>query len=409
MYLVCILYLAALNILLVSPFFKLIDLDASVSVENKENVGMKYSSACIPPEMLWENPEDKSIKVRSIENWTPAAGYDLLPASYSYDMWSFGCLLYLLCTGITLFPSSISDELVSEKDARELYEWTDDTKRDVLSRVTNASARNLVSLLLNKDPDLRPLSGHVLNHPFIRGRPLARQLGEKPKWDVYLSYREDCDSGHVSALYERLLEAGISVWWDKECLESDQRWETGFCAALLSSRCMVCLLSRLAINSPIEDKLNFEKLTSDSVCDNMLLEWRLGLELKERGILDGIFPVMIGDVDEKGVYSDYFKTGCHPVAPDLVIDDVEAQIHAHLDLDGLGSPYKERLTVKGIVTEILANQGGFYCGLVQDFMGKVVSSINEMVQDSNRALATAARKDSEICKLTRVRSTTVGW
>eukprot|EP01042_Synura_sphagnicola_P036651 gene36651-biopygen15890 len=150
-------------------------------------------------------------------------------------MWSYGCVLFLLCTGSTLFASSIDDTLASDKVMDELHHWSEETKKRLLFRVKNSEARNLLSLLLNKDPVLRPDAGRVLNHPFITGLSSTRLQGEEPNWDVFLSYRVDSDSGHVEELYDHL-----------------------------------------------------------------------PLELKGRGLIEGIYPVMIGDVADDGTYSDYF-------------------------------------------------------------------------------------------------------
>ena len=380
---------------MVSPFLKLIDLDASVSYRNKEHVGLKYSSACIPPEMFWKDAMTQSVGIRTVKDWSTSAGYDLVTASVPYDMWALGCLLYLLCTGTTLLPCSISDELVSEEDKNVLRTWTDETKRDLLSRIKNAPAKHLVSLLLNKDPSLRPDTDFVLRHPFIAGRSASRPAGVQPRWDVYLSYRADSDSGHAEELYDHLVGKGLSIWYDRRSLEPGQSWEEGFCAGLMSSRCMVCLLSRGAINSPLNDQQNFEKLYEYSGCDNLLLEWRLGLELIDRGLIDGIFPVMIGDAELFGVYSDYFKSGCNPVAPDVVVGSVEKQLHLYLEREGLGLPYKEGLTVKGILAEVLAKQGGFYRGARNAFLNDTVNSIYEMVEQAKAISITASVPSSQ--------------
>ena len=64
------------------------------------------------------------------------------------------------------------------------------------------------------------------------------------------------------------------------------------------------ILSRNAINHPKRDNQNFSKLTDISPCDNLLMEHRLALELKENGLLEKIYPVLIGDLnDEKSAFS----------------------------------------------------------------------------------------------------------
>ena len=42
----------------------------------------------------------------------------------------------------------------------------------------------------------------------------------------------------------------------------------------------------------------------------MLLEYNLALELHERGLIEHIYPVLIGDL-KVNTKSGYFKSGCH--------------------------------------------------------------------------------------------------
>jgi len=274
---------------------KLIDLDGAVSFNEGEYNGLKFSTACLPPEMIYRSGNGE-YKVRSTQDWTPESGYDLLPASPSQDMWSLGCVFYLLCTGATLFQATIEDNLVFvSKDMAVLYHWTEQTKREKLSIVTDNLARNLLSLLLNKNPAMRLDGEHVLSHPFLTGAHFCRLQGEEPEWDVFISYRVDSDSGHAEELYNALCQKGLKVWWDKRCLEPGQNWEEGFCSGPVDSSIILCLMSKFAINNPHESRWNFERLETSSYCDNVLLEWRLALELKARGMLYGIIPVMIGD------------------------------------------------------------------------------------------------------------------
>ena len=358
---------------------KLIDFDASANFKEGEYVGLKYSSACLPPEMFWKDTAGV-VKVRSVQHWSPDAGYDLLLASPSYDMWSFGCLLYFLCTGTTLFQCRVSDDsLLFEKDVVELWEWTEATKRSKLGQVKNRLAKNLLSLLLTKNPQYRLDPSHVLSHPFLTGIAGSRLQGREPKWDVFLSYRVDSDSGHVAELYQALMDEGLTVWWDKHCLQPGQNWEEGFCSGLVSSRCFVCLLSRGAIKNSNKDWQNLEKQMEKSKCDNVLLEWRLALELQERAMIEGIFPVMIGDKGSNGEYSDYFVNNCGPNPPDIVVESLEAKLHEHLEREGLGCPYNERVTVKSLYSTIVACQGGFYRGQKDVFSREVVTHILDMV------------------------------
>jgi len=160
--------------------------------------------------------------------------------------------------------------------------------------------------------------------------------------------------------YEALTAKGLEVWWDRKCLLAGQNWESGFCKGLVCSATFVALISRGAINNESNDRNNFEKLLSISPCDNVLLEWQLALELQERGMIEGVYPVMIGDPNG----SIYSRLGTRqlPNAPDIVVKSVETKLCEHLDREGLGLPYKEHTTVKTTVGTLVANQGGFLEG-----------------------------------------------
>ena len=142
---------------------------------------------------------------------------------------------------------------------------------------------------------------HVLSHPFFTGHTAGRLPGEDAEYHVFLSYRVGPDSRHVELLHDALVARGLKVWWDKKCLLDGVNWEAGFCAGLVKSKCFVPLLSRNAI------KARFEALTGDSMCDNVLLEYRLAIELADRGLLERTYPVMIGDCNTNGVYGNYFS------------------------------------------------------------------------------------------------------
>ena len=71
---------------------------------------------------------------------------------------------------------------------------------------------------------------------------------------------------------DALTEKGLMVWWDKKCLFPGQNWVVGFCSGLVSSRCLVCLLSRDAIKCSTRDWHNIEKLAEGCKCDIVLLE-----------------------------------------------------------------------------------------------------------------------------------------
>jgi serine/threonine protein kinase len=112
------------NIMMTGQKLLLIDFDASASIDSYEYIGAKYSSAYIPPELLFCKEEEGdgagvgesnrkrrqsrailrrtggNVMVRTFERpLSRQLEYSLLPAATSFDMWSLGAVLYLLCTG----------------------------------------------------------------------------------------------------------------------------------------------------------------------------------------------------------------------------------------------------------------------------------------------------------------------
>ena len=112
----------------------------------------------------------------------------------------------------------------------------------------------------------------------------------------------------------------------------------------MKSRIFLPILSRNAINNDNNTRSNFRKLTKYSKCDNVLLEYNLALELRERGLIELVYPVMIGDKvidleaqktldvtnnsisnkddedflnDNNDFYGNYFRNGCHPNLSDI--------------------------------------------------------------------------------------------
>jgi len=179
----------------------LIDLDASVSIP--ESCGVKLSTVYVPPEMLDQDAATGVVTIRR---------YDVNPlsASISYDMWALGALLYNLCTGQTLWQSSVEDNIVNDRDLLDLFEWSAETKQSKLSKMTNPLARNLISQLLSKDRDHRPDVAHVLSHPFITGHLAPCRLpGQRANFDVFISYRYEADADIANSLEDKLTSAGV--------------------------------------------------------------------------------------------------------------------------------------------------------------------------------------------------------
>ena len=267
---------------------------------------------------------------------------------------------------------------LDRKHLQHLNDWMDAYKSERLEKVSDPHARNLVSRLLMKDPSKRPDASHALAHPFFSGKRAARMIGEEAEYDVFLSYRVNSDSHHCKLMYEMLTEKGLRVWWDKKCLQSGVDWEEGFCEGLIKSRAFVPLWSRGGLQ-------NFQSLAESSRCDNVLLEYRLAEELNSFNLIEFVFPIMIGDssgdsADPRACsYTNYYKSGCSPNCPYIVVKSVEEKLCEHLNNQGLGAPIVPNPTVKGIYQSYSNYQGGFIQGVGGKAFDAVVESINNMI------------------------------
>ena len=292
--------LKPLNIMRMVARWLGIDLDAVCEI-GKDPLGSKGSSAYMPPEAIYFDEEKDIAAVKSEKHRADnGLDYDLLIAHSSFDIWSLGVIIYqLLNDEVTpLFQTGQDDNLPSDKNRPDnlfvLANWSDEMKGNKLSVIEDPVARNLLSLMLMKDPKKRITLERILDHPYMSGKVVVRMVGVEPAFDIFISYRVASDAAHAVKLYDLLTAAGVKVWLDAKCLQPGQPWEEGFCKGLLNSRCFVCLMSQEAINNSEKNWQNFSRLTLDSRCDNVFLEYRLSLELRELGCLEGFLPILIG-------------------------------------------------------------------------------------------------------------------
>ena len=423
-----------LNIVRMGAQWKLIDLDAACHI-NEEAAGGNTSTAFMPPEAIGvdgaggayvrngergegggaglgsgamtgagsaaQNGAGNAVGAAvgtAVAVAVAGAGAvdrseDKLIAHPSFDVWSLACVLYQLCTdNKPLFVGghndALTDDRTEEDNLHALREWSVEFKQKKLSKVADPLARNLLSQMLQKDPTMRPSLARVLAHPFFTGKKVARLVGDKPLYDVFLSYRVMSDGvdtplKHVEQLYDLLTAHGLVVYWDRTCLKPGVNWEDGFCEGLVCSRAFVPLLSRGSINHPTIAGQNFATLTADSKCDNVYLEQRLAMELHGLGLIEKIFPVMIGDYDPtSGEYSDYLQSGCHPPLREVVVRSVEVKLCAHLDSQALGTPLQPDRTVASVVGGIMGYQGALVRGPAEGTFEATAKSIALMLLSS---------------------------
>lgn len=218
----------------------------------------------------------------------------------------------------------------------------------------------------------------------------------------------------AEALYERLTRAGLRVWFDKKSIKPGEDWEESFCRGLVKSSVFVPIFSRHAINHPTDPKCSVLHIHPDSPhADNLLVEFRLALELHERGLIEKVLPVLIGDevpvqsaltTSNKSLesidtmcFGEYTFSGVNPDHPDLaslenvVSTAIEKKVTAQLEVHNLGSPYTDNVSVAKIMRGITRFQGVLVIGDASAALdGKVVPAItsmctlkNEDIDDSN--------------------------
>jgi TIR domain/Protein kinase domain len=352
-------------------------------------IGQKFSSAFVPPEMILKDGDQCVVRGdRDI-----SGSYTPLVAHPSYDCWSLGMVLYELMTGSSVCHSDVNDN-IKDRDLQDLYECKPAFIQDKLGSIRDLQARNLVSQLLVKDPSKRLSAGNALFHPFLTGRPASRMVGQDADFDVFISYRVASDAAYAEQCFKQLTDAGLRVWWDQKCLKSGVPWEDGFTDGLLRSRIFLPLISRNSINHPSVLWQNFARLTETSKCDNVLLEYRLALELVSRGLLEAVYPVMIGDIATDataGVETiiSYFRSDCPPdlsSVAKVVVQSVDEKLFEHLTRQGLGTPLMDRMPVKAIFDTLMGYQGHVVEGSKTTMFDKPT---DDLVKFSNTAMQAA--------------------
>ncbi|KAF9183769.1 F-box only protein 42 [Haplosporangium sp. Z 767] len=151
--------------------WKLIDLESS-RVANEECMGIGTVRYC-PPEVARGTTVGKEA----------SSG---VTATFSIDLWAFGCLVYELFATRPLFPLSLSDDTVLHflahpaPDTPSLasgLRWNDSRELEIPyfeQAVPDASARDLIRMLLNPDPYRRATMTQVLNSEYLKLSPESR-------------------------------------------------------------------------------------------------------------------------------------------------------------------------------------------------------------------------------------------
>ena len=92
-------------------------------------------------------------------------------------------------------------------------------------------------------------------------------------------------------VYPTNLSIARCLFNEHDSLEPGEPWDVAAFTGMLKSKIFIPLISRGALQ-------RIAAMERDTPCDNMYLEFSLALELRERGSLDKVFPLMLGDHDQ---------------------------------------------------------------------------------------------------------------
>ena len=99
------------------------------------------------------------------------------------------------------------------------------------------------------------------------------QLADGFKHHIFLSYRVDSDRPLAMLLYYMLSARGLSVWWDKKNMDRGVKWESQLAEGIHGAQIFMPIMSRAGLARMREMK--------ESSTDNVLLEYRLALSMRE--------------------------------------------------------------------------------------------------------------------------------
>jgi GTPase SAR1 family protein len=136
------------------------------------------------------------------------------------------------------------------------------------------------------------------------------------RYDIFISYRQSSDAPFARMLFDCLAKfvygkegRRLKVFLDSKRLLGGRSWKQGFIDGLKRSTLLVPIVSKGAL-VPMSIANGFDPGNSKDWCDNVLLEWKLGLELlsMEEHPLKLVFPIMVGTEDaQSGKMGDFFQ------------------------------------------------------------------------------------------------------
>jgi hypothetical protein len=115
--------------------------------------------------------------------------------------------------------------------------------------------------------------------------------------------------------------------------------------------------------------------------DGLLYTFLMVLELEARGLIDMIYPILIGDYDVfKGKISHYFNAGCHSIIENnVVVTRVQQKVSFYLFHYGLGDPLLSHLSVQEILARIVENPEHIIVGHIKPALTQVLQTVKNLI------------------------------
>lgn len=147
----------------------LIDFEAATPFGKK--MGAKVSTAYLPPEIIQMGAGNMPfLKVLCEVGCNEENGLEVLDATASVDVWSFGVLTFYLLSGCNLHTDIDGFDNLKLRDMRKFFtSFDENTIESLLTRnlLIHEAAKNLLFKLLDRDPEKRPSMANVLKDPFF--------------------------------------------------------------------------------------------------------------------------------------------------------------------------------------------------------------------------------------------------
>jgi len=107
-------------------------------------------------------------EVTRISNSLGLLPYDLVQASEKYDVWSFGVMMFFVCSGISLFHLSYNGQLCNFSAYEDLHNWNSTVaKQKIVNYIDDPLAQDLLMKVLSTEGKRLSDMELVLQHPFF--------------------------------------------------------------------------------------------------------------------------------------------------------------------------------------------------------------------------------------------------